>query len=523
MPTNAIVSSTFAQSRTISCALAVWGMLVFGVAFTLHYHYLLNTYYHYGASYNDGGILAQLVWRGDWKLTPPLMFTNYSFFGVHCIPLFVLLNALSYIIHVPLAEYYSLFLATVYASLGLVLFYLIHLCVTLRKSWHMAGAALLALMLPFHTIIMHGIWIGHFEYAIPLGIILFLVFYIQNRMRLAWLVFVFLLFVREDAGLHLTAILGLIGLLRFIEYRTWASIKREAIFLTFALAYAAMAMWISLAARSYYGSTFEQIYSGSPAFAHVSGAMLWDRLEIMSGEHIYLWAGLLLTMASAIHQRNIYLLVGFAAFIPWFLINLVAINPNTGVLYAYYAFPFLVATVWPLFGVVFRYGFPLPPLALKHALKLQVALLLLGLLMWNSTEHKLAFGPDFGARWGSYQLQKGAENRQEVRNFIAKFQNGAGNLGNVIGDNGILSLIKGGEYQGRQLLRMDTALQADTILYMRPYSQTAPEVWKQAKKQQLMAHYCMPDATICMFTRRSAAELGILLAFFEKAPSQMDK
>lgn len=496
----------------------ICGALVFSIAFLLHYHYLLNMFYHSGASYNDAGILAQIIWRGDWKLTPSLTFTNYSFYGVHCSPIFTVLNALSYLLNTHLPEFYSAFIASIYAGLGTALFSIIILFGKPRNPMHIVGFALLSLAFAFHTIIMNGIWIGHFEYAIPLGIMLFLIFYVQERTWPCLLSFALLLSIREDAGFHLVAILGLVGILRFVETRTLHAVSREAKFIIAAICYSIIAMWISLAARSYFGSTFQQIYSGTPPFSHISLSMLLERLGRIGDEHIYLWTGFIITAFVAWRDRNPYMMVGFVAYIPWFIINWIAINPNTGVLYAYYAFPFLLSTAWPLFGVIFRYGFPLPLMAARKALKLQIILVLLGLLMWNGGKHNLEFGPDYGARWGRFGVQQGMENRHEVRSFIAKFEGGAGNLGIVIADNGILSLIKSGQYRGERLLRIDTDKPAQTVIYMRStyavWQQRNVEVLQKALEYKLTHHYCMPDTSICMFTKKSAADLGLLLTFF---------
>lgn len=494
------------------------GILVFTVVFQLHYHYLLNHFYHFGMFYNDGGILSQVIWHSDWKLTPPLRFVNYSFFGVHSSPIFMLLNGLSYVLDVRMAEFYSAFVAASYASLSLIFFVSARFLAPVTTPLHHFVIAVLAVCVGFHSIIMNGIWIGHFEYAIPAGIIAFLYFYIREQRALTWIAFALLLSIREDAGLHLVAVLGLVGLFRFIGERRLGAIRRESLFVAIALVYAAFAMWLSLAVRGYHGSTFQQIYSGSPAFAHLSFTMLWDRLGLIAQNHIYLWTGLCLTLIVAWRARNPYLVIGYAAYVPWFLMNWIAVNPNTGQLYAYYAFPFLVSVAWPLFGVAFYHGLPSPALAVRQALKLQAALVVLGLLSWHFETNTVTFGPSYGARWGGgYALQKGAQNRDQAYRFTQLLQSGAGDLGAVIADNGVLSLIKGGEYQGKMLLRTDTHEQADSLVYMRPdASQPAPEVAAQAKRLNLSEHYCMRDTTICLFTKRGAASLGALGALVEK-------
>jgi hypothetical protein len=45
-------------------------------------------------------------------------------------------------------------------------------------------------------------------------------------------------------------------------------------------------------------------------------------------------------------------LLGYAAFLPWALLHLIADSDLAGTLSAYYAFPFMIAAFWPLLGIV---------------------------------------------------------------------------------------------------------------------------------------------------------------------------
>jgi len=54
----------------------------------------------------------------------------------------------------------------------------------------------------------------------------------------------------------------------------------------------------------------------------------------------------------ALRARNPYVVMAFAASIPWVLVHLLAKSPLAGMLVSYYAFPFLIALAWPLLGVM---------------------------------------------------------------------------------------------------------------------------------------------------------------------------
>jgi hypothetical protein len=54
----------------------------------------------------------------------------------------------------------------------------------------------------------------------------------------------------------------------------------------------------------------------------------------------------------AARTRNPYILVGYAAFVPWGLLQVIAYSDIPGTLSGYYAYPFMIASFWPLCGVL---------------------------------------------------------------------------------------------------------------------------------------------------------------------------
>ncbi len=496
-----------------------WALLVFWIPFQLNYDYLLNAFYHFGTPYNDAGLLAQLSWHGDWRLSTPLVYTNYPFLGVHCMLIMQLLNGLSYLVPLPMAEFYSIFIALINASLGLAMFYGFSCCIKARNHLHMAALALFSIAFAFNTVVMNGIWMGHFEYAIPLGIFLFLLFFARQQWRLATVFFVFTLLMREDAGLHIITVLGLLALLRFAKHRSLRKLKPEALYIVCALLFTGFAFWVTAAFRDYYSGIMGGVYLGNPPLAHLSWSLLAGRLKLIAGEHPYLWLGLIFTSITAIRARNIYYMVGYVACIPWFLVNWMAFNNNTGHLYAYYAFPFILILMWPMLAMFWRYGNDVPHKAMRQAMTLQMLLILSGLFVWGDGDDGLQFEPYYGARWGAYTIQQSTLNRRLVQDFVVKFETGAGDLGTVAGDEGMLSLIKYGQYQGRDLVRIDTKNPVDTVAYMesvRGYQ--FPPVVAQVQKNHLIHHYCLQGTTICLFSNRSFAQVAPLSTYLIEIP-----
>jgi hypothetical protein len=68
----------------------------------------------------------------------------------------------------------------------------------------------------------------HIEIAIPALILLILTFWARGFRRTAWRLVPLLLMIREDAGLHLATIVGLIACWRWHATRSWRAARPEA-------------------------------------------------------------------------------------------------------------------------------------------------------------------------------------------------------------------------------------------------------------------------------------------------------
>jgi len=500
---------TNTKIRMISLRLCA--ALVFFIPFILHYRYSLNAFYHFGAPINDAGMFAHLSWRGDWKLSLPAIFGDLTFFHVHFSPIIMALNSLSYLVPIGgMVEYYSVFLATVYASIGLALFYAVNGAIRITNPLLLLIVAIISTLLSFNASIMHGIWHGHIEYAIPLGIFLFLLFYTQNKMQYAIPAFIFTLIIREDAGFHLIAPLGLLSLVKLYETRSLKHIISEVKFIILAMTYSVLATWFTLYIRNYQGGTFQMIYSGTPPYAHLNWNLLSQRITTIAEQHIYLWAGFFATIITTIYTRNKYMMIGFIAYIPWFLLNWTAYNPNTGVIYAYYSYPFIISMMWPIIAARLQHGHEIPRAYLKPIIALQICLVAASVIMVNDSSKKLEFAPIYGARWGSYNIQNSTENRQKVMTFFNGVNTGQGNMGTVMADNGSITMVANTQYQGKNLLRADInpTEPVDSIIAMLiDENAIPPEITKRIEENNLPYKHCMVGTSICVFTNRRLEDL----------------
>lgn len=493
--------------------------LVFFIPFQFYYNYTLNAFYHFGAPYPDGGVLAHLIWHNDWRFLPPHTYTNYSFYSVHLTLFLALLGQLSNILPTHMVEYYAAFIASVYAGLGLALFMAFRCFFPRLGGWRLAALAEVSIGFAFNDIVVDGLPLLHFEYSMPLGIFLSLLFYARAQWRLCALCTVFTLIQREDAGLHFAAVMGFVTLVRFYERRSLEAVRRDIVLTACIAGYAAGAFgWLQYL-HVVYGrvdSTFANVYSGYPPYAHLSWELMGGRLAAMFADHIYLWLGSLMTFIWAWRTRDLYLPIAFVANIPWFLLNLTAANTGTGVMYSYYGFPFVLSLGWPLLSAMLRYGVSVPAKAVRQAVVLQILLVGIGLMMWNSVEHRLEFGPYFGARWGSYVLLEGAQNRALLQDFTAKFDAGAGDMGVVMADEGAQSLVAG-TYHGKDTLQLRAQAPVDTLLYMNAFpDRPRHDIIDRMGKNRLFSHYRVIGTNLYFYTNRTADQLGALLFMVEK-------
>jgi hypothetical protein len=190
----------------------------------------------------------------------------------------------------------------------------------------------------------------HIEQLIPAFALLFLTNLFGERLKGAVVCFVLCLLVREEAGFHLVAILGLVSITNLLRGQTWRAQKLLIAFLSLAFAYSVM---IILFQKQFFPghNVFWKHYTGQPMFAHVTAELLWQRLGFYVVERGYIVLPFLITLSWAMCTRNPYLPLGYLAYVPWFVLHWLAVTNAAGTLFGYYAYPFLVSLCWPLLAL----------------------------------------------------------------------------------------------------------------------------------------------------------------------------
>jgi hypothetical protein len=490
------------------------------VVFVAQSIYFLNLFYFFGAS-EDGSLLSNVIWHGDWQLMPPPWYSRCTFLSFHFTPVFYPLMALSYVVpgH-PVVEYYTAFIACTYALLAVAMYRALVVCLAPSRLGQTLGLAVVAILFAFNGVVVQALWVEHFEYAIPACIILFLVEFKRGNLRWALIWLVLLLSVREDAGFHLAGVLILLAVLDWWRARTFAAAKADLAFAAAATAYSVMAWWMASHLRALCGghTQFRAVYTGIPAYAHLSWQLLGERAFAILRDSLYLPLSAVVTLAWALYRRNLYLLVGFAAFIPWFLLSWTAASAGAGMLEGYYAFPFMVGMGWPIVAVLCKYGKDaLPRSAVREALVLQTVVVLIGLVMWSKEDARFHLAPEIWAKWSSYsplwiQLVDGRRTdiRPRVHELAAEIgQNPA--LGRVAADFGVLAFTFETAPEITSVVRINSPLgvPVDTVAYVCVYGgYPSAEVVKAASKSGLTRNYRAYPTDVCLVTNRTQEELG---------------
>lgn len=503
----------FTQSQPVlpHAAWLAWAAVIFTVPCVLVYRFTLNNFYHYGVVYADTGLFAHLLWHNGWGLMNPHYRGDFSYYGVHLSPSLLLINAASYLVPTRMPEFCAGWQAVMYGSLGLGMLYAFRLFLRPATHLHLALLALLCIGFSLNSVATKSLWMVHFEYFIPLGIFLFLLFYLRGKHWAAAITLGLVLMLREDAGFHLAALTGLAALIGLYETRRLAAVKNELILTVVAAGYSAFALMVvaSIADAAGMARVIDFIYLGALPFVHVTQEKVMERLGTVLFRHLPVLIGLLLSLCWAWRTRNPYLAVGFVANIPWLVVNLLARNNSTGVLYAYYSFPFLIGFAWPFIAALRRYGARPPLQAVRDSFVQQAVLIMVGALTFYGGNVQLAAYSDSGG--GRLATARGVQHRERIYDFIDRFNQGAGDLGAVFVDAAILSLIND-TYQGRYVENLAPSDRQDTVIYMRAGRDGQPEkpvrsIMNIVTRNGLDKRFCLNGTTICMFTNRTQQQV----------------
>ena len=327
-----------------------FALAVAGVPFAAFTILVLHHFYVVGGFFYDSGLLAFLLSEQSPSLPTPHIFGGESFFATHVTPVFVVLALIRRLLPVTDPQFFAGFTGLCHALPGLGVFWLLHSGFGLRRPLGMAVAATVALAFSFNGLALAIARYPHFEILIVGTFILFSVALIRRQLVVAGVCFGICLATREDAGFHVFALLFLLLLLSRRKGAPWQEQRPEIAFAVIALLYSITVLGLQLTLLTGQ-SSLARIYLGDPPFSTLTLAIVIERFLGWFLYRTYIVLPAIIAVLWALRARNPYIVIGYTAFLPWSLLHLFAQSDIAGTLSGYYAYPFMIASFWPLAGV----------------------------------------------------------------------------------------------------------------------------------------------------------------------------
>lgn len=475
------------------------GAGAFALPAWLFYRLVMYHFYMRGGFVEDTGLLAALAWHNGLALHLPPTIGSGSFFAIHVAPVLVLVSAVSDVLPVTLPQMFSGFIGVSHGLLALSVFWLLTSGYDVRRGWPLLLAALAAVGFACSGLAIAIARYPHFE---PFGAACLLLSFVALALRhrtVALVAFALALATREDLGLHAFGFLSLWVVAERLRGVPWRRNAWEIGFACAGLAYSAVALAAQHSAFPG-NSSLARIYLGDPPFAHLTGGLLADRLAGWPAVHACILLPAMGALLWAGRTRDPFVLVGYAACLPWALLHLLAVAPLAGWMVGYYGFPFLIAMAWPaLAGVIGRrhavtvLGPPWAPAAAMLAL----VALSLAPVGWDYDPGRIAL-PD------AFLDQPSAEQQIETDRAIAALAGARELLGPFVVDNSVAALAPSA-FANSELLAWAKATPHTVLFLAEGYD--APRL---RAMPGLPGRYAVPGTTLRIATDRPEALLQSL-------------
>ena len=328
-------------------SMALLGSLAL-VVFAAYAIQVINLFYFAGAPAYDAGWFAYLLSRFEFPPSNPLYVQEPgipSFFAFHFAPIMPLWGGLAELAGLSPPIAYAAYQGFFHALLALVGAGLAN--TSLAEPWNLLFRLFVGLALSFSPIALGAISFVHHELAIPILFIASCCALSLGRRYLAAIAFLLMLFVRTDAGFHASCFLVAFAAGEFFAARQFTpAVKRALAVAAIAFVYSGAAFMI---VHVYFPqfNNFRFSYSGPHFYSHLSVSFLLDRTVTLLEKRPELFVIFALIPAIGLAKRDLSIIFGAGAILPWVVLNLSAYRDIPGELYTYYAFPFLILLAWP--------------------------------------------------------------------------------------------------------------------------------------------------------------------------------
>lgn len=334
------------------------GAIAVLVALYANFNFIWNHFYRELPKLFDTGWYAHLVHQSSWRLQNPasVVFDTIGpdFYATHFSPLLWIFSWPTYVLPVSPEVWLALLEGMKYAALAGLIWLAVAQMATEGGAVFSPGqrwtANAIVLLAPFNGIALASIAYPHFEgWFIVFGLA-FLFALFRKKLLLATAAFSAALLLREDMGFHLCGVLIVVGLGALISRRRWD--REIGTWCTFAVAgFVWSCAAVALMKVLFPGDdAFSRVYLGDPPLAHLTANDMAIRIVAHIETKGYLWLPLGVYLVWAWTQRSWWVLLGYAAFLPWIMVNFFARSLAAATLALYYSFPLALALLWPLVG-----------------------------------------------------------------------------------------------------------------------------------------------------------------------------
>lgn len=304
-------------------------------------------HFHARAPYwHDAGWFSGIVWRaGIFGRNPPSPHTWMPYYwGWHPSLLVSAGSLLSYVFPGDRVDWYCVFQAAVYAPLAFV----VPILVPEKERTGIRAALVVAvasIAFSFGGQVVSAMAFPHFEIFSSAGISIMLAALAVGRRRLAWVGLAMSIATREDGGYHAGSLLAAVVLSEFLG-RPFP-IARKRVLVMFGVALGATIVLVAIQKKLFITVDAWEIYlAGKPAYAHLTKELLANRLARLFDRGGFIWMPFALTVLVAIIRRDARYLLGWLATLPWFVLNICALQPEKGEISTYTGFPFVAGAFW---------------------------------------------------------------------------------------------------------------------------------------------------------------------------------
>lgn len=334
------------QNNTIvNCILF---FLSFIIPFFLSLIFLLNFFFINGAYWLDAGWYTHLM--GNFYFINPkslqLSIGKYMF-STHVYAAADLFSILLYPFHVYTPYLFSIFVSIAF---GLLSVFVYMSAVDNKLYTEMMFGLFLSIVIFFSYLISSIISYPHFEIWIPVGLLWFFNFYINNKYNKAFITLLLLCLNREEAGFDVFGVFIILFLIKNLFYRKELiniNLGNKGLFFCFLAFFSSVAILFIQHVMFHGAYLFRQEYIGSPAFGNINYATIYSRIIYLIKNRVDLYGPFLLIIILSIYTKNLFFVAGYISIIPWVLINIFSARNTLAHFTSYYAYPFLYAALWP--------------------------------------------------------------------------------------------------------------------------------------------------------------------------------